>query len=61
MRILILSDVHSNYPALTAVLDAAADVDAVFCLGDLVTFGPNPVDCVELIQSRADRAVAVNS
>jgi len=60
MRALILADIHSNYPALSAVLEATSDVDAVFCLGDLVLFGPNPADCMNLIRSRADRVVQGN-
>jgi diadenosine tetraphosphatase ApaH/serine/threonine PP2A family protein phosphatase len=46
----IISDIHSNLEALTAVL---ADIERrgakpVYCLGDLVGYGPNPVECVEL-------------
>ena len=43
MRILILSDLHSNGTALDAVLDAAKDQwDASVCLGDVVGYGPDP-------------------
>jgi predicted phosphodiesterase len=49
MRILVISDIHANYPALEAVLSAAVTVDAVWCLGDLVGYGPHPNECVERI------------
>ena len=60
MQVLILADVHGNEPALTAVLDAVPDVDAVFCLGDIVHFGPDPAGCVDLIRARADQVVRGN-
>jgi diadenosine tetraphosphatase ApaH/serine/threonine PP2A family protein phosphatase len=47
--IAVVSDIHGNLEALTAVLaDAKAhNVEAVYNLGDLVGYGPNPVECVE--------------
>ena len=42
MRICLLSDIHSNLPALDAVLAAAGAVDAVWHLGDVVGYGPDP-------------------
>lgn len=50
MRILVISDVHSNLTALEAVLDAAQPFDATWCLGDLVDYGPDPNECVERIK-----------
>ena len=52
MRALILSDIHSNFEALTAVLDDAVEqggFDAIWCLGDLVGYGPDPRACLELL------------
>lgn len=46
MRILVFSDIHSNMSALEAVLAAAGKVDAYWCLGDLVGYGPNPNECI---------------
>ncbi|WP_256205137.1 metallophosphoesterase family protein [Aeropyrum camini] len=40
MRVLIVSDVHGNLPALEAVLEAAGRFDEVLVLGDLVDYGP---------------------
>ncbi len=42
MRVLIMSDIHANIVALEAVLSDAGTVDEVWCLGDLVGYGPNP-------------------
>jgi predicted phosphodiesterase len=49
-RIALISDVHGNLPALEAVLGAVAEqkVDAIWCLGDLVGYGAQPNECVEL-------------
>jgi diadenosine tetraphosphatase ApaH/serine/threonine PP2A family protein phosphatase len=51
MRILIISDIHANLTALDAVLTNAGSVDAVWCLGDLVGYGPDPNECIERIRS----------
>lgn len=68
MKILIVSDIHGNMTALRAVLDAEPDIDEVICLGDLVDYGPQPLECVEwakccvpagrLIQGNHDWGVA---
>jgi diadenosine tetraphosphatase ApaH/serine/threonine PP2A family protein phosphatase len=50
MRILILSDIHANLTALDAVLTDAGVVDAVWCLGDLVGYGPDPNECIQRIR-----------
>jgi putative phosphoesterase len=46
MKLLILSDIHSNWAALQSVLDAESDSDKILCLGDLVDYGPEPAACV---------------
>ena len=51
MKILVISDIHSNLNALESVLTSAGQVDWTWCLGDLVGYGPDPNDCVELIRS----------
>ncbi len=51
MKILVISDIHSNLTALEAVLQSAGEVDAVWCLGDLVGYGPDPNECVERVRS----------
>ncbi len=49
MRVLIISDIHANLTALEAVFADAGEVDAVWCLGDLVGYGPDPNECIEHI------------
>jgi diadenosine tetraphosphatase ApaH/serine/threonine PP2A family protein phosphatase len=51
MKILIISDIHSNYTALKAVLSDAGEVDATWCLGDLVGYGPDPNECIQTVKS----------
>ena len=50
-RIAIISDIHSNIPALTAVLRDIDQqgVDAIYCLGDVVGYGPEPVDAMATV------------
>ncbi len=53
MKRALISDIHSNLEALNAVL---ADIQAqgiteVFCLGDIVGYGPNPRECIDLVMS----------
>jgi predicted phosphodiesterase len=52
MRLLIISDIHANLVALETVLaHAAGQYEAVWCLGDLVGYGPNPNECVERVRA----------
>jgi predicted phosphodiesterase len=51
MRIAVLSDIHANLPALDAVLADAGEVDAVWHLGDVVGYGPDPDGVVERLQA----------
>lgn len=70
MKILILSDIHGNWPALEAVLRRERNADQILCLGDLVNYGPQPAECAAwamkdlapewIIQGNHDRAVAFN-
>jgi len=50
MRILIISDIHANQSALETVLADAGEFDAVWCLGDLVGYGPDPNECVNRVR-----------
>ncbi len=50
MRYIVVSDIHSNAPALEAVLQDAPSFDAMICLGDMVGYGPDPNDCVVRVQ-----------
>jgi predicted phosphodiesterase len=51
MRILIVSDIHANLVALDTVLAQAAPFDRVWCLGDVVGYGPEPNECIERLRS----------
>ena len=51
MRVLVISDIHANLVALETVLAEAGPYDAVWCLGDLVGYGPNPNECVARVRS----------
>ncbi len=44
--ILIIADIHGNWPALCAVLAAAPQASRILCLGDLVHYGP---DCARIV------------
>jgi predicted phosphodiesterase len=50
MRIAVLSDIHSNLAALDAVLGSLGTVDAVWHLGDVVGYGPEPDGVVERLR-----------
>jgi len=62
VRYAVLSDVHGNLEALSAVLADAASEGAlgVLCLGDAVGYGADPVACVELLGERSTGMVAGN-
>ena len=62
MRIALLSDVHGNLPAFRAVVADAreAEVDELWCLGDLVGYGAQPDECVSLAREECDLCLAGN-
>lgn len=51
MKRAIISDIHGNLEALKAVLTHIADqqIDDIFCLGDIVGYGPNPCECLDQV------------
>jgi diadenosine tetraphosphatase ApaH/serine/threonine PP2A family protein phosphatase len=51
MRVLVISDIHANLTAFEAVLKAAGPVDSVWCLGDLIGYGPDPNECIERVRT----------
>jgi predicted phosphodiesterase len=59
----ILADIHGNYAAFDAVLKdipQRGDVQELWCLGDLVGYGPEPHECIELLQRTNHLCVAGN-
>ena len=57
MRVLVVSDIHANWPALQAIGEQA---DAIVCLGDIVSYGPFPRECVAWVRERATYAIRGN-
>jgi len=62
VRIAVFSDIHANLHALEAVL---ADIDResvaeLWCLGDLVGYGPRPNECIDLVRERATLSLCGN-
>ncbi len=60
MRCLVLSDIHSNLEALKPCCNDAGPVDQVWCLGDVVGYGPDPNGCVERLRSLPHLCIAGN-
>lgn len=63
MRYAIMADIHANLAALTAVLgdiEQKGGVDEIWCLGDIVGYGPDPCQCIELLRRYDPVGVAGN-
>lgn len=62
MRLALISDIHGNLNALQTVLKAidALTPDAIWCLGDVVGYGPEPQACADLVQQVAVVCLAGN-
>jgi diadenosine tetraphosphatase ApaH/serine/threonine PP2A family protein phosphatase len=60
MRYAILSDVHGNIESLQRAIALTDDADHLLCLGDIVGYGPNPNECIELLRTRVKSAVLGN-
>jgi len=60
MRILVCADAHANLPALEAVLKAASGVDRKVFLGDAISYGPHPKECLDLVVEEFDLVLAGN-
>src|SRR3954454_6464143 len=62
MRVAVTSDIDGNYHSLEAVLAQVTDEgpDEVWCLGDVVGYGPEPNRCCAVVQERTDICLAGN-
>jgi len=62
VRYAIISDIHSNLEALTKAFDLIdrESVQEIVCLGDVVGYGANPNECVELVRSRCGTVLRGN-
>ena len=60
MRYGIFSDIHSNLEALEAVIKAykSEGIDIYLCLGDIVGYGANPVECIQITKDIAQIIIA---
>ncbi len=50
MKRAILSDIHANLEAFAAVLEdiRGQGISSIYCLGDIIGYGPNPLECLDL-------------
>ncbi len=62
MRTALISDVHGNLEALQVVLDDIdkRQVDRIVCLGDIIGYGPNPCECLDMVMARCDYSILGN-
>ena len=62
MRTAILSDIHGNLEALTTVLEDIdqRSIDQIISLGDILGYGPNPAECVDLVAQRCEWSLLGN-
>src|SRR5207244_4748678 len=62
MRVAVISDVHSNLHALEVVVAAIDEEgpDQIWCLGDVVGYGPKPDECCRIVEERAALCLAGN-
>ena len=62
MRIAIISDIHSNQEALKKALQVIEEksVDKIICLGDIVGYGANPNECIDIVRTRCDVVIKGN-
>jgi putative phosphoesterase len=58
MRILLISDLHGNWPAMQAV--ATERYDICLCVGDLVDYGLEPAPCIDWVRKNAKHTVRGN-
>ncbi|MBL7958649.1 metallophosphoesterase family protein [bacterium] len=56
MRIAVISDIHANLEALTKALNVIDDQkpDEIICLGDVVGYGPDPDQCIDIVRKRSN-------
>lgn len=58
----VISDIHANFEALSVVMDAIqkAGITDIICLGDIVGYGPDPENCIDLIEKNCQIALCGN-
>jgi predicted phosphodiesterase len=51
MRVAVVADIHANLTAFRTVRASWGEIDQVWCLGDVVGYGPDPNECVEELRA----------
>ena len=62
MKRAIISDIHGNFEALTAVMGRIGDInlDEIICLGDIIGYGPDPVKCLDTVIEHCQMTILGN-
>ncbi|HSH01249.1 MAG TPA: metallophosphoesterase family protein [Anaerolineae bacterium] len=61
MRVLVISDIHANLTAFETVLaDAEGEWEMIWCLGDVIGYGPDPNECVALLREQNHMSLSGN-
>ena len=62
MKTAVISDIHANLEALEVVIDHidTQGVDRIICLGDILGYGPSPLECVEIVADRCEWSLMGN-
>jgi predicted phosphodiesterase len=62
MKRAIISDIHSNLEALEAVLQdiESQGITEIYCLGDTVGYGPNPIECIDIVRRKVTMCLLGN-
>ncbi|MEM9411972.1 MAG: metallophosphoesterase family protein [Planctomycetota bacterium] len=62
MKRALISDIHGNFEALTAVLEliGTLGVDEIICLGDIIGYGPDPIRCLDTVIERCSMTILGN-
>jgi predicted phosphodiesterase len=60
MRVAVIADIHANLSAFQAVVSDFDHIDEVWCLGDVVGYGPAPNECIDLLQQTKYHIVSGN-
>ena len=60
MHCLLVSDIHANLAAFETVLQDAGQFDFIWCLGDMVGYGPDPNECIALLRTYPHVCLAGN-
>ena len=62
MKRALISDIHANYEALRVVMADIKDqgIREIFCLGDIIGYGPNPVECLDEVMERCKVTILGN-